>query len=94
VVKFSQDAHPVSNLRRQAHELVGQARRTGRPILITQRGRGAAVLVSVEEWERLEEQNELLKAVVHGERDFEEGRVVDEAEALARLRRAAGGSAP
>lgn len=90
MVKFSEDVHPVSELRRRAHELVGQTRRTGRPVLITQRGRGAAVLVSVDEWERREEREELLAAILRGERDFAEGRVVDEDEALARIRAAAG----
>lgn len=66
-----------------------QARRSGRPVLITQRGRGAAVLVSLEEWERQQDRNALLEAVLRGERDFEEGRVVEEAEALAEVRKAA-----
>jgi prevent-host-death family protein len=89
MTKFSADVHPVSDLRRKAHELVNQARQCGRPLLITQRGRGAAVLVSVDEWERREERQELLEAVLKGERDFEAGRVVGEEAALTRIRAAA-----
>lgn len=84
-IRFSKDVRPVSDLRRKAHEIVGQAKRTGRPVLITQRGRGAAVLVSVEEWERRQDQNELLLAVLRGERDVAEGRVVDGDEVFAEL---------
>ncbi|HEY3352260.1 MAG TPA: type II toxin-antitoxin system Phd/YefM family antitoxin [Polyangia bacterium] len=89
MTKFSDDVHPVSDLRRKAHELVGQARRSGRPVLITQRGRGAAILVSVEEWERREERQELLEAILKGERDFDAGRIVEKDEALGRIRAAA-----
>ena len=89
MAKFSEDIHPVSDLRRKAHELVSQTRRSRRPVLITQRGRGAAVLVSVEAWEEQQDRRELLEAILRGERDFEEGRVVVEDEARARIRAAA-----
>jgi prevent-host-death family protein len=91
MIRFKEDVRPVSDLRRHAHEIVGQARRTGRPVLITQRGRGAAVLLSIDEWERREEREELILAVLRGERDIEEGRIVDEEEAWARLEAAAAG---
>src|SRR5262245_20344990 len=87
--KFSEDVHPVSDLRRKAHELVSQAQRSRRPVLITQRGRGAAVLVSVAEWESLQEHQELLEAILKGERDFQVGHVLEEETAFARLRAAA-----
>ncbi len=90
-MRFGEDVHPVSVLRRRAHEVVRQARRTGRPVLITQRGHPAAVLVSTEEWDRQQERFELLVEVLRGERDIAEGRVVEEEEAFARLRAAARG---
>jgi len=85
MTKFSEDIHPVSDLRRKAHELVDQVRRTARPIAITQRGRAAAVLVSVQEWDRRQRLQELLLAILRGERDFAEGDVVGEEEAFQRL---------
>ena len=51
----------------------------------------AAVLVSVEEWDRREAREELLAAILRGERDFTAGDVVEEDEALAELRAAASG---
>jgi len=86
--RFSEDVRPVSDLRRKAHEVVNHARESHRPLLITQRGRGAAVLIGLEEWEALEARNELLEAVVRGERDFEERRVASGASALKRIRAA------
>ena len=85
---FREDVRPVSDLRRKAHEVVNHARKSRRPLLITRRGRGAAVLIAVEEWDARESRNELLEAVVRGVRDFAAGRVVEEKDALARLRRA------
>jgi antitoxin YefM len=86
---FTEDVHPVSTLRRKAHEVVRQTRRTGRPILITQRGRPAAVLVSAEEWDRLKDRLEMLGEISLGEQDFAQGRVVEEDDARQRLLRAA-----
>ncbi len=83
--RFTEDVHPVSTLRRKAHEVVSQARRTGRPILITHRGKPAAVLVSVEEWDRMQEGRDMLDEIALGEQDFAAGRVVEEDEARARL---------
>lgn len=90
MTKFSEDVRPVSDLRRHAHELVSQTRESGRPVLITQRGRGAAVLVSLEAWELREEREALLQAILRGEQDFDEGRVVETPQAFDRLRAAAG----
>ena len=89
MTKFSEDIHPVSDLRRKAHELVSQVGRTARPIAITQRGRAAAVLVSVQDWDRRQRLQELLLAILRGERDFVEGDVVEEEEAFQRLEAAA-----
>ena len=88
---FTEDVRPVSDLRRKAHQMVTHARKSRRPLLITQRGRSAAVLVAVEEWEEREARRELLEAIVRGERDFAEGRVVGEKDALARIRKASRG---
>jgi prevent-host-death family protein len=86
--RFTEDIRPVSDLRRKAHEMVRHARSSRRPLLITQRGRGAAVLIAVEEWDARQARAELLEAIVRGERDFAEDRVVEEKVALARLRKA------
>jgi antitoxin YefM len=86
---FTEDVRPVSDLRRKAHQMVARARKSRKPMLITQRGRSAAVLVAVEEWEEREARRELLEAILRGERDFSEARVVEEKDALARILKAA-----
>lgn len=48
------DVHPVSDLARKARELIERARERQEPILITQRGRHAAVLVPIEVYRNME----------------------------------------
>ena len=47
--------HPISDLARDARGLVGEARAKHEPIVITQRGREVAVLLSVELYRELQE---------------------------------------
>ncbi len=50
-----------------------QIRENQRPVVITERGKPAAVIVDLEEYERQKEKMELMEAVLEGEKDFQEG---------------------
>jgi len=65
-VRFSEDVKQVSELKTRGAEIIDQVRRTRRPILLTRRGRGVAVLVDVEEYEALVERQNFLEAVAEG----------------------------
>jgi len=52
-----------------------------RPVLITSRGRGVAVVQSVSDFEQADEDRAFMRAVVEGLADLEEGREVSLAEA-------------
>jgi prevent-host-death family protein len=75
---------PVSDLRQDVADVL----RAREPVVITQRGRAAAVMLSVNQYERGEEERQILKALVRGEREIEAGKgydldsVLAEAEAL------------
>ena len=43
---------PISDLREDAANILGRMKHSHEPIVITQRGRAAAVMVSIEEFER------------------------------------------
>jgi prevent-host-death family protein len=79
---------PITDLRQDATAIVARASTTREPIVITQRGRPAAVMVSVEAYERGQHELELLRLLVRGEREIEAGKghdldeVLAEAEAL------------
>ena len=52
--KLSEDLRSITDLKRSASDVVEQAERTGRPVVLTRNGRGVAVLLSLEAYEELE----------------------------------------
>lgn len=70
-VKFSQDVIPLTNLKTNPGRVVKQVAETHRPVLLTSRGRGAAIVQSVTEFERAEEERAFMRAVVEGLSDIE-----------------------
>ena len=49
------EIHPISDLARHARALIERARERQQPIVITQRGRHAAVLVPIELYRKMED---------------------------------------
>ena len=76
---FTDDVKPVTDLKVQASAMVDQVVRTGRPLLITRRGRGVAVLVDVEQFERMQEELAFGQAVDEGAAQAERGEFASEA---------------
>ncbi len=72
--KFSEDIVPVSVLKVNPGKIVKQVRDVHRPVVLTSRGRGVAVVQALEDFEADAEQREFMKAVVKGMVDLEEGR--------------------
>ncbi len=64
--RFSEDVRPLTDLKTQTSALVEQVRRSRRPLLLTRRGRGVAVLLDLEEYERLAERAAFVEAVEAG----------------------------
>ncbi len=90
-IRFSEDIRPLTEFRANAAAFVEQVQTTHRPIVLTQHGRGAAVLLDVAEYERLVERAELLEDVRVAEEQLARGEGVEHEAAkqqvLARLRR-------
>jgi prevent-host-death family protein len=83
--KFSEDVIPLSDLKVNPGRVVKQVDQTHRPVLLTSRGRGVAVVQSVTDYEVETEERAFLKAVVEGLVDIEQGRTVSLADAKKRL---------
>lgn len=75
-VKFSEDVIPLSDLKVNPGKVVGRAQDTHRPILLTSRGRGVAVVQGLEDYERTAEELRFVKAVAQGLMDVREGNTV------------------
>ena len=78
---------PATEIKRRASEVIADVRATRQPVLITERGRSAAVLLDVETYDALLRRLAVLEGIARGERAYSEGRVVSRAEARRRLRR-------
>lgn len=84
-IKFSEDVVPLTDLKANPGHVVKHAAESGRPVLLTSRGRGVAVVQSVAEFEAAEETRAFMRAVVEGLSDLEEGRELSLREVKARL---------
>jgi len=85
--KLDRDIKPVSDFRANAAELIEEVRRSGRPLVLTQRGRSAAVVLGVAEYENLLEEIEVLGDIRTAVRQIDEGKGISNREAKAELRR-------
>ena len=73
---LDQDVRPLSEFRANASVFVQQVPATKRPLVITQNGRSAAVLLDVAEYEELLAKLELLQDIQQAEAQISEGKGV------------------
>lgn len=71
---LEQDIRPLSEFRAKMTAFVKQVRKTHRPIVITHRGKSAAVLLNVFEYETLLDKVELFQDIRDAENEIEEGK--------------------
>ncbi len=68
---------PVSDLRKHAADILKKLRDNKETVIITQRGRAAAVMISVEAYEKAEQEKEMLRLLARGEKEIEAGEGYD-----------------
>ena len=83
--KFSEDVIPLTDLKINPGRVVKHVSEARRPVLITSRGRGVAVVQSVTDFEQAVEDRAFMRAVVEGLADLDAGREVSLTEARKRL---------
>ena len=83
--KFSEDIVPLTDLKANPGRIVKHVTDARRPVLLTSRGRGVAVVQSVTAYEESEEERAFMRAVVAGLADIDSGREISLADAKARL---------
>ena len=84
--KFSEDVVRLSDVKVNPGKVVRQVTEAHRPVLLTSRGRGVAVVQSVLDYEAEGEERRFMKSVVQGLLDLEEGREISFAEVKKRLK--------
>ena len=75
--KFSEDIIPLSDLKVNPGKVVNHATDSHRPVLITSRGRGVAVVQGLDDYESIKEELEFVKAVAQGLIEIKEGETTD-----------------
>ncbi len=70
-IKFSEDLVPLTDLKVNPGRVVKHTTETHRPVLLTSRGRGVAVVQSLVDYKKAEEEREFMRAVVVGLADLE-----------------------
>ena len=84
-IKFSKDLVPLTDLKVNPGRVVKHTTEAHRPVLLTSRGRGVAVVQSAADYENAEDERAFMRAVVEGLADLEAGREVSLAKAKTRL---------
>lgn len=70
---LDQDIHPLSEFRAKVASFVQQVHKTHRPVVITHRGKSAAVLLDVSDYESLLDKLELIQEVRDAENQIDGG---------------------
>lgn len=84
-VRVDEDIRPLSEFRASVATFIKQVRETRRPMVLTQRGRGVAVLVGVNEYERMQARLEILEDIYKAEEQLAAGEGISHEEAKARV---------
>ena len=84
-IKLNTDIRPLSDFRANVASIIDEVRKTKRPIVITQHGKSAAVMLDVSEYEALLEKLELLTDIQIAETQLQKGEGVSHKEAKQRI---------
>ncbi|MCK4768491.1 MAG: type II toxin-antitoxin system Phd/YefM family antitoxin [Desulfobacula sp.] len=80
-LRIDQDIKPLSEVRNGMATYIKQIHETKRPLIITQRGKSAAVLVDVQEFEAMQEKIELLSDIQSSLSQLEKGEGINHKDA-------------
>jgi prevent-host-death family protein len=82
---IADDIVPLARFKVQASQLLRRLHQAQRPLVITQNGQPAGVLITPQEYDRLAEHDRFLASVHQGLADSDAGRLIDDEELAAEL---------
>ncbi|PKQ28982.1 MAG: prevent-host-death family protein [Actinobacteria bacterium HGW-Actinobacteria-10] len=77
---------PISDLRQDTAGIIKRVAASDEPVVITQRGRASAVLVSADAYERTQHENEILRILARGDAEIAAGVGRDAEDVMAEAR--------
>lgn len=84
-IHFDKDIQPLSEFRAGVASFIKQINETRRPLVITQRGKGVAVVLDVAEYEAMQEKIELLEELRMAEAQLSSGAGFSNSDARAQV---------
>jgi prevent-host-death family protein len=85
-IKPSEDVQPLSAFRANAAGFLDQVRATKRPLVLTQHGKSAAVILDVDAYEALVHEVELVRDIREARAELERGEGIPHDEVIEELR--------
>ena len=86
-LQAAEDIVPLGEFKAKASAMLRKLRSTNRPLVITQNGKPAAVVITPEDFDSLVERERFVAAVQRGIADADAGRTIDGSELDAELER-------
>ncbi len=85
-MKPSTNIKPISYLKANASDVVNQLQEQREPMIITQNGEAKMVVQDIESYEKTQQTLAFLKILALGQRQIEDGHVVEASSAIERIR--------
>ena len=73
-ISISKDIEPLSEFRKKSSDFVKRLKKEKQPIILTQHGKSAAVLMDVSEYERFSKKLEMLEDLLEAKQQVEQGK--------------------
>ncbi|MEX1010746.1 MAG: type II toxin-antitoxin system Phd/YefM family antitoxin [Balneolaceae bacterium] len=84
-ISITKDIEPLSEFRKKSADFVKRLKKEKQPIVLTQHGKSAAVLMDVSEYERFTRKMEMLEDLLEAKQQVEQGKTYTMEEARARI---------
>ena len=85
-IQISEDIFPLAQFKTHASRVLRNLHEKNRPIIITQNGKPAAVLLTPKEFDRLSKQEQFVTAVKEGLQDVKAGNIISDEQLSTTLR--------
>lgn len=84
-ISLTNDIEPLSEFRKKSADFVKRLKKEKQPIILTQHGKSAAVLMDVSEYERFTKKMEMLEDLLEAKQQVEQGKTYTLDEARKRI---------
>ena len=75
-IQYMEDIIPLTEFRSKSKEIVDRVKKTGRPTVLTQHGKTAVLIVNPEEYQKMRNEIETLRAINQGLQEKKDGKVI------------------